>query len=129
MVERPSLRRLSSTDLLHPDATYLITGGTEEVDRALTSWMIKKGAWNVALLGRSCDSNPNITNLLKRYEGTDICIRALACDVSSRPDMVRAVKALADHPKVRGVIHRALELPVRQHHALDHISSTDHLIG
>ncbi|GES63924.1 hypothetical protein ATETN484_0010000300 [Aspergillus terreus] len=110
MVERPSPRRLSSEGLLHPDATYLITGGTGGIGRALASWMINKGARNVALLGRSGDSNPNVANLLKRYEGTDICIRALACDVSSRPDIVRAVEALADLPKVRGVVHGALEL-------------------
>nr|POF16687.1 highly reducing polyketide synthase azab [Quercus suber] len=110
MVERPSSRKLSSEGLLHPDATYLITGGTGGIGRALGSWMINKGARNVVLLGRSGGSNPNVAKLLKQYEGTDVCIRALACDVSSRPDMVRTVEALKDLPKVRGVVHGALEL-------------------
>ncbi|XPT04817.1 hypothetical protein M3J09_013889 [Ascochyta lentis] len=129
MVERPSLRKLSPEGLLHPDATYLITGGTGGIGRALASWMIERGAKNVALLGRSGASNPNVVKLLKRYEGTDVCIRAFACNVSSRSDLVRAVEALADLPKVRGVVHGALELRVRQHHALDHIPSTDNLVG
>lgn len=110
MVERPSPRKLSTEELLHPDATYLITGGTGGIGRALASWMIEKGARNIVLLGRSGASNPNVANLLKRYEGTDVCIRALACDVGSRPDMIRTVEALSDLPKVRGVVHAALEL-------------------
>lgn len=54
----------------------------------------------MALLELSGDSDPNMANLLKRYEGTHICIRALTCDVSSRPDVVCAVGALEDLPKV-----------------------------
>lgn len=35
IVEHPWLKRLSSEGLLHPDATYVITGGTRGIGRAL----------------------------------------------------------------------------------------------
>ncbi|KAL9030209.1 MAG: hypothetical protein Q9196_001643 [Gyalolechia fulgens] len=112
MVERASPLKARSESLLHPDATYLITGGTGGVGRALASWMIKKGARNLVLLGRSGASSAKVIQLLKRYEGTQVRVRALACDVSSRSDMIRTVEALRDLPRVRGVIHGALDLRV-----------------
>ena len=114
MVERPSPLKARSESLLNSDATYLITGGTGGLGRAIASWMIKKGARNLVLLGRSGASSAKVIELLKRYEGTHVCVRALACDVSSRSDMNRTVEALRDLPKVRGVIHGALELRVSQ---------------
>lgn len=84
MVERLSPLRARSRSLLHSDATYLITGGTGWLGRALASWMIKKGARNLVLLGRSSTPSAKVIELLKRYEGTDVCVRAIACDVGSR---------------------------------------------
>ncbi|KAL9587952.1 MAG: hypothetical protein Q9203_003236, partial [Teloschistes exilis] len=110
MVEHPSPLKARSESLLHQDATYLISGGTGGIGRALASWMIKKGARNLVLLGRSGASRAHVIELLKRYDGTDIYVRALACDISSRSDMIRTVEALRDLPRVRGVIHGALEL-------------------
>ena len=101
-----------SGKLFHPDATFLITGGTGGIGRGLASWMIKEGAKNVVLLGRSGSSNPNVAELLKRFEGTDVCLRAVACDVSSRVDLVRTFEAIMDLPRVRGVVHGALYLRV-----------------
>ncbi|KAL8999566.1 MAG: hypothetical protein Q9169_001655 [Polycauliona sp. 2 TL-2023] len=109
LVERLSPLKARSGNLLRPDATYLITGGTGGIGRALTLSLIKKGARNLVLLGRSGASSTKVIELLKRYEGTEFCIRALACDVSSRSDMLHTVEVLKDLPKVRGVIHGALQ--------------------
>lgn len=113
-VERLSPLQARSGNLLDPDATYLITGGTGGIGRALAPWMIKKGARNLVLLGRSGARSTKVMELLKRYEGTDVCIRAIACDVGSRTDLVRITEALEDLPAVRGVIHGALSLRVSQ---------------
>ncbi|KAK5987983.1 Highly reducing polyketide synthase valA [Cladobotryum mycophilum] len=110
MVEQHSPLRMASGNLLHPDATYLITGGTGGLGRALASWMIKKGARNLVLLGRSSTPSAKVVELLKQYEGTDIHVRAIACDVGSRNDLIRTAETLRDLPKVRGVIHGALYL-------------------
>ncbi len=128
MVERLSPLKARSGDLLHSDATYLITGGTGGLGRALASWMIKKGAGNPVLLGRSKTPSAKVIELLKRYEGTDVCVRALACDVSSRTDLMCTAEALRGLPKVRGIIHGALFLRVSQRE-FDRCFSTDHAQG
>ncbi|KAL8673560.1 MAG: hypothetical protein Q9168_002014 [Polycauliona sp. 1 TL-2023] len=109
MVERLSPLKARSGNLLHPDATYLISGGTGGIGRALAQWMIRRGARYLVLLGRSGASSPRVKELLQRYDGTDVCLRALACDVSSRSDIILTVAALRDLPKVCGVIHGALQ--------------------
>ncbi|KAL9594233.1 MAG: hypothetical protein Q9179_005489 [Wetmoreana sp. 5 TL-2023] len=108
MVERLSPLKARLGTLLHSDATYLITGGTGGLGRALASWMIKKGARNLVLLGRSSIISAKVMELLKRYEDTDVCIRAISCDVGSRTDLIRSVEALKDLPRVCGIIHGAL---------------------
>lgn len=107
--ERPSL--LGGT-ILHPDRTYVISGGTGGLGRSLAAWMVKQGAKNIVLLGRSAQSNPKVAQLLERYEETDVCVRALACDVGCRHDVERASQVIADMPRVGGVIHGALYLRV-----------------
>jgi NADPH:quinone reductase-like Zn-dependent oxidoreductase/ubiquinone/menaquinone biosynthesis C-methylase UbiE len=101
-----------SGQLLHPDATYLITGGTGGIGLSLASWMINNGALNVVLLGRSGSSRPKVRKLLEQYEGTNVRMRAVACDVGSRTELVSALELIKDLPPVRGVVHGALYLRV-----------------
>lgn len=100
---------------LKPDATYLITGGTGGIGLNLAYWMIEHGARNVVVLGRSGDTRPEVKKLLKQYEGTDVVVRALACDVGLRSEVANVVKSIEDLPPVRGVIHSALQLRVSRH--------------
>lgn len=124
MVERLSPLCLRSGSLLHSDAT----GGTGGLGRALASWMVKKGARNLVLVVRSSTPSAKVVEFLKQYKGTNVCVRALACDVGSRTDLMRTAEALRDLPKVRGVIHGALYLRVSQLE-IDRCFSTDHAQG
>ncbi|KAK8023590.1 Highly reducing polyketide synthase ACRTS2 [Apiospora rasikravindrae] len=100
----------SSPTLLSPDATYLITGGTGGIGRSLAEWMAKQGARHIVILGRSGSSNPKVAELLSKYEGTGVCMRAIACDVGFRDSLLRMKEELEDLPPVLGVVHGALYL-------------------
>ncbi|CAI6339136.1 unnamed protein product [Periconia digitata] len=110
VVQRPSPLQtaLITPTLLRPDATYVIAGGTGGIGRALVPWMIAKGAKNVIMLGRSAMTNSRVKAIVKQYEGTDICVKALPCDVGTRSDILRAREALQSLPKVCGIIHGAI---------------------
>ncbi|KAI1147950.1 putative polyketide synthase [Nemania diffusa] len=95
---------------LKSDATYLITGGTRGIGLNLASWMIEHGAHNIVVLGRSGASGPEVQKLMKKYEGTDVCVRAIACDVGSRTALVNTLESIKDLPPVHGVVHAALQL-------------------
>lgn len=113
--ERPSPLGSPSQGGLKQDKTYIITGGTGGIGRSLAAWMVREGARNIILLGKSGSSNPKVSKLLKQYEGTNIRMRAIACDVGSRGDLVRAAGAITDLPPVGDVIHGALYLRVSPH--------------
>ncbi|KAI0406425.1 polyketide synthase [Xylaria palmicola] len=116
LAERPSPLKTAAVSggrtatLLRPDATYVIAGGTGGIGRALVPWMVDQGAKNVVMLGRSALSNPKVKAILKQYEGSNVCVRALPCNVGSRNDLERAVEAIKDLPRVRGVVHSAIAL-------------------
>ncbi|TVY55852.1 Compactin diketide synthase mokB, partial [Lachnellula cervina] len=110
LADCPPTLSVPSGQLLRPDATYLITGGTGGIGISLASWMVKNGALNVVLLGRSGSSRPEVKKLLEQYEGTDVQMRAVACDVGSRTELVSALQSIKDLPPVRGVVHGALYL-------------------
>lgn len=114
LIERPSPLRsgLPASELLQPDATYLIAGGTGGIGRALVPWMISKGARNVVMLGRSASSNPKVKKILQQYEGSNVRVRAIPCDAGSHSDMIWACESLGDLPRVRGVVHSAICLRV-----------------
>ncbi|KAK2800138.1 Type I Iterative PKS [Emmonsiellopsis sp. PD_5] len=106
---RPTLG-VEPGQLLRPDATYVITGGTGGIGISLASWMVENGARIVILLGRSGSSRPRVRELVEKYDGTEVKLRAIACDVGSRTQFVDALTSIQDLPPVRGVIHGALYL-------------------
>ena len=102
---------LKSTNvLLNPDATYMVTGGTKGIGLSLGYWMIEHGAMNLVLLGRSGASGAEVQKLLTHFQGTNVCVRALACDVGSRKELEGVMESIKDLPRVRGVVHSALLL-------------------
>ncbi|KAL8989312.1 MAG: hypothetical protein Q9177_001774, partial [Variospora cf. flavescens] len=110
LAECPPTLDAPSGQLLRPDSTYLITGGTGGIGLSLASWMVKHGARNVVLLGRSGSSRPEVKKVLEQYEGSNVRMRAVACDVGSRTELVHALQSIQDLPPVRGVVHGALYL-------------------
>ncbi|RFU29315.1 hypothetical protein B7463_g7051, partial [Scytalidium lignicola] len=110
LAESPPVLDVPPGQLLRSDAIYLITGGTGGIGRSLASWMVENGARNVVLLGRSGSSRPEVRKLLEEYEGTNVHMRAITCDVGSRTELVSALQSIQDLPPVRGIVHGALYL-------------------
>ncbi|RYP73400.1 hypothetical protein DL771_003668 [Monosporascus sp. 5C6A] len=96
--------------LLRQDVTYIITGGTGGIGLSIVPWMVEHGARNLVLLGRSGSSRPGVRKVLEEYEGTDVRMRAIACDVGRREDVVHALQSIQDLPPAGGAIHSALFL-------------------
>ena len=97
---------------LHANATYVITGGTRGIGLDLAHWMADNGARNIVLLSRSGASSSGAKQILEKYDGTEVTIRAICCDIGSQDALANALGAIKDLPPVRGVIHSALVLKV-----------------
>ena len=112
LAESPPPSGIWTGKLLRPDATYLVTGGTGGIGLSLGPLLVENGARNVILLGRSGSSRPAVQKVLEQFKDTDINMRAIACDVGKRDDVLSALEAIKDLPPVRGIIHGALFLRV-----------------
>ncbi len=93
--------------VLHPNATYLITGGMGGLGLELARWLVERGARHLALVGRSA---PSITaqGLIAELEESGAQIRIVRGDIG-QPEAAAAILAeIAQRmPPLRGLIHAA----------------------
>lgn len=99
--------------LENPDATYLVVGGLGGIGRAITHWMLQKGAQNVLLVSRNAEGHPDALDLLKTAKSKGRNLWVQNCDVSDKESLV-SLLAFCDSslPPIRGVINCAMVLDV-----------------
>jgi NAD(P)-dependent dehydrogenase (short-subunit alcohol dehydrogenase family) len=84
--------KLPTTPTIRADASYLVTGGTGDVGRALAGWLKDNGAGRVVVLAHRAPQQPD-----PRFE-------TVAADVTDRAALTRVIDGL---PNLKGVIHAA----------------------
>lgn len=100
-------------DLLRPDATYIIIGGTGGLGRSMSRWMIEKGALNIVLISRSGNTTGKVAELIDKAKIAGAAIVVRSCDVTDQAKVQKLVaKGMSSLPPVRGVIHSAMVLHI-----------------
>lgn len=105
------------SSIVRSDASYLITGGTGGLDRALAKWLIDMGARHVILVSRSGgDSTPGspLDQTITWANEHGARVHTAACDVSDVLQLESLLRELEAQslPPVAGVIHGAMVLKV-----------------
>jgi acyl transferase domain-containing protein/acyl-CoA synthetase (AMP-forming)/AMP-acid ligase II/acyl carrier protein/alpha/beta superfamily hydrolase len=104
-VEKESLN--FSFSIPHFPATYLITGGLGAVGLKVAQWLIRQGAKNLVLVGRSKPSESAIRTL-KDLEQVGIKILVTKTDISNKKDTEKLLEEInTSMPPLRGIIHAA----------------------
>lgn len=99
--------------LLLPDSTYIIIGGTGGLGRSITQWMIEKGARHIVLISRSGKATGNVAKLIEEAKLVEARVEVRPCDVSKKEQVDELVnRGISGMPTVRGVIHAAMVLDV-----------------
>ena len=99
-----------------PDATYLIAGGLGGLGRAITRWMVSRGARNFILLSRSGPKGKEAMDLIEELKSHGVKIAAPPCDVSSEDELSTTIeKYRSTMPPVRGCIQASMVLKVSFH--------------
>lgn len=103
LVLEPTVNR----PLVHPDATYLITGGLSGLGLATARWLAEEGARHLTLVGRRAPS-PQVEAVLADLAGAGVRLHIVQADVT-RPAELDPVFAQIDAagPPLRGVVHAA----------------------
>ena len=99
------------TKLFHPDATYMIVGGTGGLGRSIAKWMSLKGARHLVLFSRSGNTSPKVQDLTYQLGTSGTGVKVTTCDVADPA----AVSSLVEQtsrtmPPIRGIIHGAMVL-------------------
>ncbi|CZR56253.1 related to polyketide synthase [Phialocephala subalpina] len=103
--------RKTPNNLLQPDATYVIIGGTGGLGRSMSRWMISKGARNIVLLSRSGKATGKVAELIEDAKAVDANIVVRSCDVADKSQVEKLVmEDLSSLPPIKGVIHAAMVL-------------------
>ena len=98
------------------DATYLIAGGLGGLGRAITRWMVSRGARNFILLSRSGVKGKVAIDLIEELQSQGVKIAASPCDVSIEDEVSTALeKYRSTMPPVRGCIQASMVLKVGFH--------------
>ncbi|ESZ94274.1 polyketide synthase [Sclerotinia borealis F-4128] len=98
-------------NILQPDATYIIIGGTGGVGISMCNWMITRGARHIVLLSRSGKTSDKISSLIDEAKCSDAEVIVRPCDVSSREKVDNLINvSLFNMPPIRGIIHAAMVL-------------------
>ena len=108
VVSRP--RHLSLAD---PGSTYMIIGGLSGIGRAITLWMIDRGANNILILSRRGASDPDAASLLESAQANGCNLEIRSCDISSEESLTKLLTECAGTmAPIRGVIQGAMQLDV-----------------
>ncbi|SPO00225.1 related to polyketide synthase [Cephalotrichum gorgonifer] len=108
VVQAPA-RKLSQ--LLRPDATYVLIGGTGGLGRGLAQWMVDQGARSIVLVSRSGTATGKVKELIDRASATGANIVVRSCDVANRASVDKLVSTGVEGlPPVGGVVHGSMVL-------------------
>ena len=108
MIVRQATRSKVQKAVLRGDVSYLITGGTGGIGRAICTWMAQNGAKNIILASRSGKKQASAVEVAQELEALGTTIEVYACDVAIEADLQRLIEDCElTMPPIGGVIHGA----------------------
>lgn len=93
-----------------PEARYVLVGGLTGLGRAIVRWMVERGARDLVIWSRSGASklNPESVALIDDLAAKGVRVQPTACDISSREQVLQAMKEAGAGRPVRGVFNFAV---------------------
>lgn len=97
----------SSSAVIKPHATYLITGGLGGIGLRTASWLAANGARHLVLMGRGSGSEIAVSAVAE-MERSGASVRMVQGDVTKKDDVASVLDIIRrEMPPLRGIIHSA----------------------
>ena len=93
--------------MVHPDASYLVTGGLSGLGLVAAATLAEHGARHLLLAGRKVQPDATAQAEIARLRATGCAVHLIACDVGAADAAARLQASLATLPPLRGIIHAA----------------------
>jgi len=112
MKDRPYAQfNFSSRNVVHKDATYLVSGGAGGFGLATVKWLSQNGAEHIITINRNEGDSPEFQQAKLEMERSGTVIHHVACDITEFSALQKTLKQSLDSlPPVRGVFHCAMEI-------------------
>ena len=95
-------------ELIHSDASYLITVGFGGFGAKIAHWLVDKGATQIVLVGRRGASTPESKTLVAELEQKGAAVLTIAADITLKADVDRLIKQITSSMEpLYGVFHAA----------------------
>ena len=96
---------------IDPDGTHLVTGAFGGFGLETAKWLVRRGARNLVLLGRSGPVTPEAVLALKEFVDAGVQVLAERCDVGDAEGLAKVLgEASRAMPPIVGVYHAAMVL-------------------
>ncbi|CAG8952791.1 hypothetical protein HYFRA_00009036 [Hymenoscyphus fraxineus] len=93
------------------NASYLVVGGLGGIGRAISQWMMRRGAKNLILPSRSGAVSQAKINLVAKLTENHVHVETPRCDLSSTEEFIAMLKSCAiTMPPIKGCINAAMVL-------------------
>ena len=89
-------------------ASYLLVGGLGGLGRAISVWMVQRGAKNLTFLSRSAGRGKNDADFAREIESMGCTVQLIAGDVVNPDDVARAVNGTL--APLKGIIQMSMVL-------------------
>ena len=96
--------------ILRHEASYLLVGGLGGLGRAISTWMVERGARNLIYLSRSAGESDADKAFFRELETQGRSVQAFSGSVSSLEDVKSVVRKSA--APIAGVMHMPMVLKV-----------------
>jgi acyl transferase domain-containing protein/acyl carrier protein len=97
----------TTTTIVHPDSTYLITGGLGALGLQVARWLSQQGAGQLVLVSRS-GASPAAKEVIAELEQGGTQVLTVQGDVANQNDLFLMLDKIATNlPPLRGIIHAA----------------------
>jgi KR domain len=108
-----ALPRPVKTATFDSEATYILSGGLGSLGRAISKWMARNGARNLAFLSRSGAAKAEYQTFLSELARDGVRTVVYTCDIGIAEQVEQAVaRCKEEMPPIRGLIQAAMSLAV-----------------
>ena len=98
----------STVPQLHPESTWLVTGGLSGFGLATARHLAKRGAKHLVLVGRRGAESPEARQVLEEFRALGVHAVAAACDMADGPAVQALITRIAESmPQLAGIVHGA----------------------
>jgi NADPH:quinone reductase-like Zn-dependent oxidoreductase/SAM-dependent methyltransferase len=103
-------------ELSNMSGTIIVVGGLTGVGKAISEWLISRGARNLAIVSRNATSHAHANELLQRAAQHECDLRLYDCDISDETAFLEMRDNIRTNmPSIIGVIQGAMVLNVCYH--------------